>query len=187
MNQFFPSSSQSIRDSASPSVLPMNTQDWSPLGWTGLISLQSKGLSRVFSITTVRKHQFFKAQLSLWSHSHNHTWLLEKPQLWLCRPWSAKWCLFSWTLISLTLTTISHSAFLKTTCQGLLWPPHCETQRSTVILISDVIQLNTPTFRWFSERHACLLSNPCPLLFLLKSPSLDPFDLPDSSMWSVPG
>ena len=74
--------------------------------------------------------------------------------------------LFSWTLISLTLTTTSHSTFLKTTCQGLLWPPHCETQRSTVILTSDVIQLNTPTFRWFSERHACLLSHPCPLLFL---------------------
>ena len=56
--------------SASASVLPMNTQDWSPLGWTGLISLQSKGLSRVFSNTTVQKHQLFGAQLSLWSSSH---------------------------------------------------------------------------------------------------------------------
>ena len=65
--------------SASASVLPMNIQDWSPLGWTGLISLQSKGLSRVFSNTTVQKHQFFSAQLSLWSNSHIHTWLLEKP------------------------------------------------------------------------------------------------------------
>ena len=65
--------------SASASVLPMNTQDWSPLGWTGSISLQSKGLSRVFSNTTVQKHQFFGAQLSLWSSSHIHTWLLEKP------------------------------------------------------------------------------------------------------------
>ena len=61
------------------SFLPMNIQDWSPLGWTGLISLQSKGLSRVFSNTTAQKHRFFSAQLSLWSNSHIHTWLLEKP------------------------------------------------------------------------------------------------------------
>ena len=55
----------------------MNTQDWFPLGWTGWISLLSKGLSRVFSNTTVQKHQFFGTQLSLWSNSHIHTWLLE--------------------------------------------------------------------------------------------------------------
>ena len=65
--------------SALASVLPMNTQDWSPLGWTGWISLQSKGLSRVFSNTTVQKHQFFSTQLSSQSNSHNHTWPLEKP------------------------------------------------------------------------------------------------------------
>ena len=64
---------------ASASVLPGNTQHWSPLGWTGLISLQSKGLSRVFSGTTVWKHQFFGALPSLWSSSHNSTWLLERP------------------------------------------------------------------------------------------------------------
>ena len=63
---------------ASTSVLPMNSQDWFPLGWTGCISLQSKGLSRVFSNTTVQKHQFFGAQLSSQSNSHIHTWLLEK-------------------------------------------------------------------------------------------------------------
>ena len=68
---------QSIGASASASVLPMNIQDWFPLGWTGLISLQSKGLSRVFSSTTVWKCQFFSAQ-PLWSNSHIHTWLLEK-------------------------------------------------------------------------------------------------------------
>ena len=62
---------------ASTSVLPVNIQDWSPLGLTGLISLQSKGLSRVFSSTTVQKHKFFGAQPSLWSNSHIHTWLLE--------------------------------------------------------------------------------------------------------------
>ena len=65
MSQFFASGSQSIGVSASASVLPVNTQDWSPLGWTGWISLQSKGLSRVFSSTTVQKHQIFSSQLSL--------------------------------------------------------------------------------------------------------------------------
>ena len=76
--------------SALASVLPMNIQDWFPLGWTGWISLQSKGLSRVFSNTTVQKHQFFSAQLSLWSKSHIHTWLLEKPYPWLDGPFLAK-------------------------------------------------------------------------------------------------
>ena len=70
---------QSTGVSASASVLPMNTQDWSPLGWTGWISLQYKGLARVFSSTTIQKHQFFGAQLSLQSNSHIHTWPLEKP------------------------------------------------------------------------------------------------------------
>ena len=65
--------------SASASVLPMNIQDWFPLGWIGWISSQSKGLSRVFSNTTVHKHQLFSAQLSLQSNSHIHTWLLKKP------------------------------------------------------------------------------------------------------------
>ena len=64
MSHFFASGGQSIGASASASVLPMNIHDWSPLGWTGWISLQSKGLSRVFSNTTVQKHQFFWAQLS---------------------------------------------------------------------------------------------------------------------------
>ena len=70
---------QSIGASVSASVLPMNIQDWFPSGLTGWISLQPKGLSRVFSNTTVQKHQFFSAQLSLWSNSHIHTWLMEKP------------------------------------------------------------------------------------------------------------
>ena len=70
---------QSIGVSASTSVLPMNTQDWSPSGRTGWISLQSKGLSRVFSNTIVQKHQFFGTQLSSQCNSHIHTWPLEKP------------------------------------------------------------------------------------------------------------
>ena len=90
MNQFFTSSGQSIGVSASTSVLPMNAQHWSPLGRTGWISLQSKGLSGVFSNTTVQKHQFFGAQLSSQFNSHIHTWPQEKPQLWLDGPLLAK-------------------------------------------------------------------------------------------------
>ena len=78
-SQLFAWGGQSIGVSASSSVLPMNTQDWSPLGWTGWISLQSKGLSGVFSNTTVLKHQFFGTQSSSQSNSHIHTWPLEKP------------------------------------------------------------------------------------------------------------
>ena len=75
MSQLFALGGQSTGVSASASVLPMNIQDWAPLGWTGWISLQSKGLSN----TTIQKHQFSGAQLSLYSNSHIHTWLLEKP------------------------------------------------------------------------------------------------------------
>ena len=81
MSQFFISGGQSIGVSASASVLPMNIQDWFPLELTSWISLQSKGLSRVFSSTTVQNYQFFSVQLSLWSNSHIRTWLLEKPWL----------------------------------------------------------------------------------------------------------
>ena len=79
MSQLFAWGGLSIGVSASKSVLRMSTQDWSPLGWTGWISLQSKGLSRVFSNTTVQKHQFFSAQPSSQFNSHIHTWPLEKP------------------------------------------------------------------------------------------------------------
>ena len=79
MSQFFASDGQSIGISASASVLPMNIWDWFPLGWTGWISFQSKGLSRVFSNTTVQKHQFCWTWPSLRSNSHIHTRLLEKP------------------------------------------------------------------------------------------------------------
>ena len=76
VSQLFASGSLSIAVAASAPVLPMNTEDWFPLGWTGWIALKSKGLSRVFSNTTVQKHHFFSAQLSLWSTSHIHTWPL---------------------------------------------------------------------------------------------------------------
>ena len=83
VSQLFTSRVQRIRASASAAVLPMNTQGWFPLGLAGLISLQSKGLSRVFSSTTVQKYQFFGAQPSLWTNSYTCAWLLEKTYLWL--------------------------------------------------------------------------------------------------------
>ena len=101
MNLLFISGGQSIR--ASASVLPVNIPGWFPLGLTGLISFQSKGLSRVFSIKTVCKHQFFSAQPSLWSNCHIRTWLLEKPQLWLYVLLLANWhlcfliCCLGWS------------------------------------------------------------------------------------------
>jgi len=79
MSQLFTSGGQNIGTSASASVLLVNIQDWFPLGLTGLISLLSEGLSRVFSSTMIWRQQFFDAQPSLWSNSHIHTWLLEKP------------------------------------------------------------------------------------------------------------
>ena len=90
MSQLFAWGAQSIGVSASASVLPKNTQDWCPLGWTCWISLQSKGLSRVFSNTTVKKHRFFSAQLSSQSNSHIYTWPREKPYPWLDEPLLAK-------------------------------------------------------------------------------------------------
>ena len=78
MKQLLASNAKIIGASDSASVHPVYIQDWFPLGWTGLVSLKSKGLSRVFSNATIQKHQLFGAQLSLWSNSHIHMWLLEK-------------------------------------------------------------------------------------------------------------
>ena len=91
MSQPFTSGDQSTGVSASASVIPMNIQDWFSSEWTDRISLQPKGLSRVFSNTTFQKHQNFSAQLFIVQLSH-HTWLLEKPKLWLDGPLSAKYC-----------------------------------------------------------------------------------------------
>ena len=79
LSQLFAPGGRSIGASASAPVFPMNIQGWFPLGLTGSISLQFKGLWRVFSNNTVQKHQFFGAQLSSWANSHIYTWLLEKP------------------------------------------------------------------------------------------------------------
>ena len=94
MNRLSALGGQSIGASASALVLPMNSRGWFPLGLTGWISLQSKGLWRIFSSTMVRMHQFFDTQPSLWSNSHIHMWLLGKPQLWQYRSLPAKWYLW---------------------------------------------------------------------------------------------
>ena len=96
VSQFFASSGQSIGVSASASVLPINIQDWFPLRLTGSISLLSKGLSRVFSNTTVQKHQFFSTQPSLWSSSHICTWLLKKKTI----------ALTIWTFVSKVMSLL---------------------------------------------------------------------------------
>ena len=93
MSWLFSLGGQNIGPSASASVLPMTIQAWFPLWLTGLISLMSKGLSRVNSSTKIRKHQLFVAQSPSQSNSHILTWLLEKPWFWLYGPLSAKWCL----------------------------------------------------------------------------------------------
>ena len=91
MSGMFTSDNKNTVVSASASVLPVNIQDWSPLRLIGLISLLAKGLSGVFSSTTVRRHQFFGVLPSLWSSSHNNTWPLGRPLPWLYRPLLAKW------------------------------------------------------------------------------------------------
>ena len=93
MSQFFASGGPSIGVSASASVLPMNIQDGFPLWLTGWISLQSKGFSRVFFSIPIQKHPFFGIQPALYYNFRIHTWLLEKPYLWLDGPLLAKWCL----------------------------------------------------------------------------------------------
>ena len=107
MSQLFTWGGQSIGVSALVSVLPKDTQDWSPSEWTGWISLQSKGLSWVFSNTTVQKHQFFGAQLSSQSNSHSHTWPLGRHSLLPSPVWPLPICLDSWTWHSRFLCNIA--------------------------------------------------------------------------------
>ena len=109
MSQLSTSGGQSTGVSALAPFLPKNTQDWSPLVWTGWISLQSKGISRVFSNITVQKHQFFGAQLSLQSNSHIHTW----PQ-WLT--------LFFWAPKSLQMATAAIKLTDACSSKDKLWP-----------------------------------------------------------------
>ena len=129
MSQLFTWGSQSIGIWASESVLPMNTQDWSPLGWTGWISLQSKGLSWVFSNITVQKHQFFGTQVSLESNSHIHTWLLEKTIAFTWWTFVGKvMCLLFNTLSGLVITFLPRSKRLHflaavTICSDFGVPP----------------------------------------------------------------
>ena len=123
MGWFFPSGCQSIGASASASVLSMNIQSWFPLGLIGFISLQSRGLSRVFSSTTIWKNQFFSTQPSLWSNSHIYMWLLQKPRLWLYGPLLAKWWLcFLMILFFYNDSLYRNTIFKKPVgIKGLIW------------------------------------------------------------------
>ena len=106
MSQFFEWGGQSIGVSASASVLPMNVQDWFPLGWTGWISLLSKGLSRVSSNTTIQKYQFFHTQLSSQSNYYIHAWLLKKKNIALTR----------WTFVGKVMSSILYIKTTKNKC-----------------------------------------------------------------------
>ena len=126
----FTSGGQSIGASVSASVLPVNIQDWFPLGLTGLISLLSKGLSRVFSSTRIRKHQFFTSQPSLWSNSYIHTWLLGKTI-----------ALTIWTFVgkvkSLLFNSLSRfviAFLLRSNCLLILWLQSLSTVILSVIV-----------------------------------------------------
>ena len=137
MSEILLSGGQSI--AASASVLPMNIQDLFPLGLTGLISLQFKGLSRVFTNTTVKKHQFFSAQLSFWSNSHIHTWLLEKP----------------------SVSSVTQS------CQTLCYPMNCSTHRlPSASPTPGACSNSCPSSQWC---HPTILSSVIPFSFCLQS------------------
>ena len=138
MSWLFASGGQSI--GASSSVLPMNIQGWFPLKLTDLISMQSKGLSRVFSNTTVGKHQFFSTQPSLWSNSHIHTWLLEKLyRPLLDRAWYSvgfQWLMYEWVHQG----TNTHGAewTQEWTHSGVRWPGLHLTLSSALTDINDL-------------------------------------------------
>ena len=144
MSQFFAAGGQSIGVSALSSVLPRNTQDWSPLGWAGWISLPFKRLSRVSSNTTVQNHQFFSTQLSLLSNSHIHTWLTWKTT-----------ALTRWTfvdkLMSLLFNMLSRLviAFLpKSKCLLISW------LQSPSAVILEPPQIKSPLFPLFPHLFA---------------------------------
>ena len=162
MSQLFAWGGQSTGVSVSASVLPMNTQDWSPLGWTGGISLQSKGLSRVFSNTIVQKHQFFSTQLSSQSNSHIHTWPLEKP----CLSFS-KWSELCRNLNS-QMPVKNHSCkqiFLRTVVLDLLLTLFCiKAQREISLKRSRI---------WASKLNRAKQTPRVSSVHLLRSPEIN--------------
>ena len=123
MSQLFASGGQSTRASASAAVLPMNIQGWFPLGLPGLITMQPKWLSRVFSSTIIQKHQFFSVQPSLWSTCHICTWLLEKNITVTIRTLLAKWCFWDSVVLNMLLgvfrTTLTDGRTLPCDSLGL--------------------------------------------------------------------
>ena len=151
-SQFFTSGGQSIEASASSSSLPMNIQDWFPLGLIGWISLQSKGLSRVFN-TTVQKHQFFSAQLSSQSNSHIHTWPLEKALIRQTFVGKVMSLLFN-MLSRLVITFLPRSkclliSWLQSPSSVILEPPKIKSD--SVSAVSPSISSGFPYFLQFKS------------------------------------
>ena len=136
MSLFFASGGQSIGAPASISVLPMNTQSWFSLGWTGWIALLSSGLSRVFSSTTVQKHQFFGAQLSLWSNSHIHTWVVGKAIALTIQTFVGKVMSLLFNILGLCIVSrFVHSGHWAQNAQSI---PHLDSVK--LLLWSSIIQ-----------------------------------------------
>ena len=133
------SGGQSVGGSALTSILPMNIQDWFPLGWTGWISLQSKGLSRVFSNTTVEKHIFFSTQFCLSSNSHIHTWLLEKTKALTRRTFVGKVMSLLFNMLSrLVITFLPRSKrllilWLQSPSAVILEPPKIKSEAVSTV------------------------------------------------------
>ena len=192
MNRLFSSDGQSIGASASASVLPMNIQDWFPLGSTGWISLQSKGLWRIFSNTADQKHQFFSTQLSLWSNSHIYTWLLEKKVIVLTRRTfvGKVMCLLFNMLSRLVLAFLPRSkclliSWLQSPSAMILEPKKIKSVTVSIVspsIFHEVMGLdiyNASHFwaRWWCAM-LCLVAQSCPTL-------CDPMDCspPASCPW----
>ena len=143
MSQLFTAGGQSIWASSSASIPLMNIQDWFPLGLTGLIFLQSKGLSRVFSNTTVQKHQFFDAQPSLWSNTHIHIWLLEKVIALTIQTFVGKVMSLLFNLTNLGLSNL----YSKEQVSLISWLQSL----SAVILEPNKIKSATVSIEWVNE------------------------------------
>ena len=164
MSWHFASAGQSIGASASASVLPVNIQGWVPIGLAGLNSLLPRGLSIIFSSTTILKHQFFSAQPSLWSNSHIHIWLLEKPQLWLYGPLSVRWCLCFLILSSMVIAFLPRSkclliSWLQSTSAVILEPTKIKSV--TVSVFPHLFAMGWGQMPWSSFSECWVLNQLC--------------------------
>jgi len=198
MSQFFTSGGQSIGVTASASVLPMNIQDWSPLEWTGWISLLSKGFSRLSSNTTVQKHQFFGTQLSLSPNSHIHTWPLEKPYLWTRRTFVGKVVFLLFNMqFRLVITFLPRSkrlliSWLQSPSAVILEPKKIKSVTVSIVSPSNCHEVMGPdamilVFRMLSFKPTFSLSSFTVIKKLFSSSSLSTISVVSSAYLRLSG